>query len=70
MRRLQHGLGMLIAMFALVGLFMIAGCKQEETTGEKVDDAIERAEDAADDAADEIDDMADDASDALDDMNN
>ena len=49
MRRLQHGLGMLIAMFALVGLFALSGCKKEETAGDKLDNAINEAEDTGED---------------------
>ena len=63
MRRLQHGLGMLIAMFALVGLITVTGCKKEESNGDKMEDVVDDAKDAADDAADKVGDAIDDATD-------
>ena len=59
MRRFQQGLGLLIAVFALVSVLSLTGCKKEETTGDKMDDiqeqtdeAVEEAEEAADAAKD------------------
>ena len=53
--------GKVVAVMAALGLaFCLAGCK-EKTTGEKVDDAVNKAADATKDAAHDVGDAVDKA---------
>lgn len=65
MRRLQHVLGMLIAMFALCSVMTLTGCKGESDTGDQMEEAADDAQDAAEDAAEDMKDAAEDAADAM-----
>jgi len=66
MRRLQHVLGMLIAMFALCSFMMLStGCGGGENG---TDDMTEEAGDAADEAGDAMDAAGDAMEDAADDV--
>ncbi len=56
-----------IALLFAAGMILPACEKKAETTGEKVDKAIDDAGDAADDAKDAAGDAADDAKKALED---
>lgn len=62
MRRIQQGLGMLVAIFALAGVLTLSGCKKEESTGDKIDKAADQTKDAVDDAAKKAKEVADDMS--------
>ena len=52
-------------LVAAVAVLVLPGC-EKETTGDKVDDAIEDATDAAEDAKEDAKDAADDAKKKLD----
>ena len=54
-----------IALMAAFGMFALTGCG-EKTSGEKADDAMEKAGDDADEAAGDMDKAADDAKKAVD----
>jgi predicted small secreted protein len=50
-----------LLLFTMSTVF--TGCREEKSTGEKVEDAVDDAGDAVEDAADDVGDAIDDATD-------
>lgn len=50
----------LLLMFLLVSTLTLTSCREEKSTGEKIEDGIEEVGDEMEDVGDEIDDATDD----------